>query len=121
MESRLLKIRMVSDSRARLDSLIQYMREHIDQPRSEMTQKGYFWDSVFWESGPDADYLYIVLKSQDFTRIMSDDAELIATPFRAVYDRFRATSWTSEPYVEMEPIFCFNDTMRFSGASGDNR
>src|SRR5687768_12299775 len=114
MKSKLLKIRMASDSRSKLTELVDYMRANIDQPCAEMAQKGYFLDSVFWESAADAEYLYIVIKSADFTKIMRNDAELVATPFRVIYERFRTSCWTSEGYVEIEPIVCFNAAMHFA-------
>lgn len=117
MESKLLKIRMASDSKEKVTALVDYMRANIDQPFSEMTQKGYLWDSVFWESTPEAEYLYIVIKSADFAKIMRDETELVATPFRAIYERFRSSCWTSAGYVELAPVFCFNAAMHFSNGN----
>jgi hypothetical protein len=106
---------MTSDRRSDVNDLIAYMRTHIEEPRSEMAQKGYFWDSVFWQSTEEGDFLYIVLKSENFAAIMRDDIGLLATPFRKVYDRFRKLCWSPDGYVEMEPVFCFNSSMTFSG------
>ena len=91
------------------------MREHIEFPLAEMEQKGYFWDSTFIEQTAEADFLYIVIKSPDFTKIMADESELSPTPFREVYEAFRQNCWAPEPYVDIEPVFCFNSSMKFSG------
>ncbi len=114
MESKLLKIKLKSGSRPHLDNLISYMRENIEYPRDEMQQKGYFWDSTFIEQTEQADFLYIVIKSHDFSKIMVDESELSPTPFREVYEKFRAQCWAPEPYTDLEPIFCFNSSFQFS-------
>lgn len=114
MESKLLKIKLNSNSRVHLDQLISYMRENIEFPKNEMEQKGYFWDSVFYEKHEGFEYLYIVIKSTDFSKIMMDENELIISPFRDVYEQFRSQCWASEPYLDFEPIFCFNSSMNFS-------
>jgi hypothetical protein len=36
-------------------------------------------------------------------------------PFRDVYEKFRATCWAPEPYIDLEPVFCFNSSLTFSG------
>ncbi|BAJ04178.1 DUF6176 family protein [Shewanella violacea] len=66
MEAKLLKIKLQPDSRPHLEHLITYMREHIEYPRNEMAQKRYFWDSVFFEQTKEAEFIYIVIKSEDF-------------------------------------------------------
>lgn len=114
MESKLLKIKLNANSRVQLDSLISYMRENIEYPRSEMEQKGYFWDSIFYEKNEDFEYIYIVIKSADFSKIMLDESELIVSPFRDVYEKFRSQCWVSEPYLDFESIFCFNSSLNFS-------
>ncbi|REL27247.1 hypothetical protein DXX93_12175 [Thalassotalea euphylliae] len=114
MESKLLKIKLKAGSRADLDSLVAYMRENIAHPRDEMSQKGYFWDSIFIEQTDKADFLYIVIKSEDFSTIMVDESELSLTPFRQVYDDFKTKCWLPEPYEDLEPVFCFNSAMQFS-------
>ncbi|WP_337993082.1 hypothetical protein [Thalassomonas haliotis] len=91
------------------------MRENIEFPKSEMEQKGYFWDSVFYEKDEEYEYIYIVIKSSDFSKIMMDESELVVSPFRGVYEKFRSQCWASEPYIDIEPIFCFNSTLTFSG------
>ncbi len=114
MESKLLKIKLTPNSRAHLETLISYMRDNIDFPKSEMEQKGYFWDSVFYEETQEFEYIYIVIKSTNFSKIMIDENDLIVTPFRKVYEKFRAQCWAPEPYEDFEPIFCFNSSMTFS-------
>jgi hypothetical protein len=114
VESKLLKIKLNPNSRSHLDSLISYMRENIEFPKSEMEQKGYFWDSVFFETSDEFEYIYIVIKSADFSKIMLDESELIISPFRDVYEEFRSQCWVTEPYVDLEPIFCFNSSFTFS-------
>ncbi|GLX80140.1 hypothetical protein tinsulaeT_34800 [Thalassotalea insulae] len=114
MESKLLKIKLNSGYRSQLERLIAYMRENIEYPANEMTQKGYFWDSTFIEQTDEADFLYIVLKSHDFSKIMLDENELSPTPFREVYEQFRRQCWAPEPYTDIEPIFCFNSSFKFS-------
>ncbi|MBL4942280.1 MAG: hypothetical protein JKY81_11530 [Colwellia sp.] len=114
MESKLLKIKLYFNSRVQLNQLIPYMRENIEFPKSEMDQKGYFWDSVFYEKDEEFEYVYIVIKSTDFSKIMLDESELIVSPFRDVYEQFRSQCWVSEPYLDLEPIFCFNSSMVFS-------
>jgi len=90
------------------------MRENIQFPKSEMEQKGYFWDSVFYEKNDEFEYIYIVIKSNDFSKIMMDESELIVSPFREVYEKFRSTCWVSEPYIDIEPVLCFNSSFTFS-------
>lgn len=34
---------------------------------------------------------------------------------RDVYEQFRATCWAPEPYIDLEPVFCFNSALTFSG------
>ena len=114
MESKLLKIKLNPNSRSHLDSLISYMRENIEFPKSEMEQKGYFWDSVFYEKRDCFEYIYIVIKSTDFSKIMMDESELVISPFRDVYEKFRSQCWAAEPYLDFEPIFCFNSSLNFS-------
>lgn len=114
MESKLLKIKLNPGSRSHLDSLISYMRENIEFPKNEMEQKGYFWDSVFYERDDEFEYIYIVIKSADFSKIMMDESELIFSPFRDIYEKFRSTCWSPEPYQDIEPIFCFNSSITFT-------
>ena len=115
MESKLLKIKLNPNSRSDLDTLITYMRDNIEFPKSEMEQKRYFWDSVFYEKSDEFEYIYIVIKSKDFSKIMMDESELIISPFRDVYEKFRSTCWAPEPYIDLEPVFCFNSSLTFSG------
>lgn|GEM_PF-7010220 len=115
MQSKLLKIKLMPNSRIHLEALIAYMREHIEFPKSEMEQKGYFWDCVFYEKTNNFEYVYIVIKSNDFSKIMMDESEIIISPFRAVYEKFRDQCWAPEPYTDLEPVFCFNSSLTFSG------
>jgi len=114
MQSKLLKIKLNPDSRGKLKDLIDYMQKNISFPKNEMAQKGYFWDSVFFDQSGEAEYLYVVLKSEDFSKIMMDESELDATPYREIYEKFRKTCWAPEPYQDIEPIACFNSSMVFS-------
>ena len=114
MESKLLKIKLNSNSRTKLDELILYMQENIEFPKNEMDQKGYYWDSIFYEKDSEFEYIYIVIKSNDFSKIMMDEVGLIETPFRDVYNKFRNECWAPELYLDIEPIFCFNSSMTFS-------
>lgn len=112
MQAKLLKIKLVPGSRPELEKLIAYMMENHIEPLNEMKQKGYMWDSVFLD---ESDSLYIVIKSEDFTKIMMDENELIHTPFRTVYEKFRQDCWSSEPYLDIESIACFNNGVDFLG------
>ena len=94
--------------------LITYMRENIEYPYNEMAQKGYFWDATFFEESEGNEYLYIVIKSDDFTTIMDNEDNLTATPFRAIYETFREQCWAPEPYTDIESLFCFNSSINFS-------
>ncbi|MGS0680515.1 DUF6176 family protein [Shewanella sp. 125m-7] len=114
MESKLLKIKLKLGSREKLDNLICYMRENIEFPKSEMGQKGYYWDSVFYESTRDHEHIYIVIKSVDFSKIMLDESALLHTPFREVYEKFRQECWVNEPYSDIDATACFNSSMQFS-------
>jgi hypothetical protein len=113
MQAKLLKIKLVSGSHPELEKLITYMMENHMEPLNEMKQKGYMWDSVFLD---ESDSLYIVIKSEDFTKIMMDESELIHTPFRAMYEKFRQDCWSSEPYSDIEPLACFNSSVDFLGS-----
>lgn len=113
MQAKLLKIKLNPDSRPHLEKLIAYMTENRMHPLNEMKQKGYVWDSVFLDK---SDNLYIVIKSEDFTKIMMDESELIGTPFRDVYEKFREACWSPDPYSDIEPIACFNKTVNFLGS-----
>jgi len=90
------------------------MRENIEFPKSEMDQKGYYWDSVFYEMNDTAEYMYIVIKSSNFSNIIIDEADLLISPFRVVYERFREECWAPEHYLDIEPIFCFNSSLVFT-------
>ncbi|WP_299803566.1 DUF6176 family protein [uncultured Shewanella sp.] len=114
MESKLLKIKLKLGAREKLDDLICYMRENIQYPKGEMDQKGYYWDSVFFESSAEYESVYIVIKSEDFSKIMLDESTLDHTPFREVYEKFRLECWVNEPYTDIEPVICFNSSMQFS-------
>jgi len=82
-------------------------------PKNEMQQKGYFWDSVFFEEVNGKNFMYIVVKSEDFTTIMQNETDLIETPFRKIYEKFRLDTWVSETYKDIEEVFCFNESMVF--------
>ena len=90
------------------------MQNNIEFAKSEMAQKGYFWDSVFFETIEATEFLYIVIKSEDFSKIMIDESELVETPFREIYETFRKSCWSPEPYTDIEPIACFNNLVNFS-------
>ncbi|MFC3032732.1 DUF6176 family protein [Pseudoalteromonas fenneropenaei] len=113
METKLLKIKLNPGSREKVDSLLAYMKSHIDFPKQEMEQKGYFWDSVFYDCEAEDEFLYIVLKSKSFSKIMTDEAGLISTPFREVYEKFRKECWAPEHYNDVEALFCFNKEVSF--------
>ena len=78
-----------------------------------MAQKGYYWDSAFFEKINNTDFLCLVIKPPDFSKIMMDESELIATPFRDLYEAFRQSSWASEQYDDLESLACFNSEMKF--------
>ena len=113
MESKLLRIELKPLSREKVKSLINFMVENPIYPKTEMEQKGYFWDSVFFEEINDKNYIYIVVKSDDFTTIMQDEEDLIKTPFCEIYEKFRSETWLPETYKDIEEIFCFNESMVF--------
>jgi hypothetical protein len=114
MESKLLKIGLNPGSKQKTLDLIEYMHSNTEYPRSEMAQKGYYWDSLFYDSDESGEYLYIVLKSEDFSKIMMDESELNTTPFRSVYEQFKRECWSSEHYRDIEFLHCFNTSMTFS-------
>lgn len=111
MESKLLKIQLNQGSRNNIEQLIWYIPENIEFPKSEMDQKGYYWDSVFYEINDDAKYVYIVMKSSDFSKTMVDETGLLVSPFRTVYERFREECWAPEHYLDIEPMFYFNSSL----------
>ena len=113
METKLLKIAMNPGSKEKLKELLEYMKSNIHFPKNEMEQKGYYWDSVFYDCDERVEYMYVVLKSHDFSKIMTDESALIETPFRAVYDKFRRECWAPERYADIEPLYCFNTQMEF--------
>lgn len=114
MEAKLLKIPLKSGVREKVDALLGYMKSNNAFPKSEMEQKGYYWDSVFYSDEQGVEYLFIVLKSNDFSRIMVDESSLIETPFRQVYEDFRRECWAPEPYQDLEALCCFNSDMNFT-------
>ncbi len=113
MQSKLLKIKLKPNSRAHLAVLVEYIESDIKQPEYEMQQKGYYWDSLFIESSSECDYLYMVIKSVDFSKIMVNEDVLIATEFREVYERFRSQCWVADAYNDIEVVACFNSAMVF--------
>lgn len=113
MESKLLRIELQPSSRATLNSLINFMVENPINPKTEMAQKGYFWDSVFFEEVNDQNFIYIVVKSEDFSSIMLNENNLVHTPFREIYEKFQRDAWIPETYTDIEEIFCFNESMVF--------
>ena len=113
MQAKLLRIKLNPNSRARLDNLLEYMQSNPEFPRQEMEQKGYYWDSAFFEKVNNVEFLYLVIKSPDFSKIMMDESQLIATPFRDLYDAFRQSSWAPEPYEDLELLTCFNSEMKY--------
>ena len=114
MQAKLLKIKLNAGSKSHVEALIDYMQKNPQQPLSEMQQKGYFWDSVFFDTHDQTEYLYIVIKSPDFSKIMTDESDLVATDFRAVYEKFRQQCWAPEPYKDIDLICCFNQALAFS-------
>ncbi len=114
MESKLLKITMNSGSKDKVKALLNYMKSNIEFPKDEMKQKGYYWDSVFYDTDKNNEYMYILLKSEDFSKIMMDESELDETPFRKVYEIFRLECWAPEHYKDIEVLSCFNCKMEFS-------
>lgn len=89
------------------------MVENPINPKTEMAQKGYFWDSVFFEEVNDQNFIYIVVKSEDFSSIMLNENNLVHTPFREIYEKFQRDAWIPETYTDIEEIFCFNESMVF--------
>lgn len=75
---------MMPNSRTHLAKLIGFIEQNIALSEYEMRQKGYYWDSVFIESTVECDYLYMVIKSVGFSKIVLNKDELIATQFRDV-------------------------------------
>jgi hypothetical protein len=112
MESKLLKVKLKPGSKAHFVQLVEYMQRNVNQPLSEMQQKGYFWDSFFISEDDD---LYMVLKSADFSSIMLDESALIATHFRDVYEEFRQNCWVVGSYEDIESLYCFNQAISFMG------
>ena len=112
MESKLLKVKLRPNSKPHFLALLKFMQADPAAPKNEMLQKRYFWDSFFLDKD---DNLYMVLKSKDFTKIMLDESELVATAFRPVYERFRSQCWVAGSYEDIEELFCFNDALSFLG------
>lgn len=112
MEAKLLKVKLKEGSKARFQKLLEFMQRDPTAPLDEMKQKGYFWDAFFLSED---NYLYMVLKSNDFSKIMADESQLIATTFREVYETFREDSWVEGSYEDIAPLFCFNHSLSFMG------
>lgn len=112
MESKLLKVKLRPNSKPHFFELLQFIKVNPEAPKSEMLQKGYFWDSFFLDKDEN---LFMVLKSQDFSKIMMDESELLQTAFRPVYERFRTQCWIEGSYEDIEELFCFNDSFSFLG------
>lgn len=113
MQSKLLEIKLKPGSKPKVQELINFMKSSIEDPRDEMAQKGYFWDSVFFDIKDGQELLYIVLKSEDFSSIKIDESEIEATPFRTYYNLFRKECWAPEMYNDIEDIHCFNKSLVF--------
>lgn len=113
MESKLLKIKLKNSTQGEVKKLVDKMNHDIDSPRKEMAQKGYFWDSVFVsEEGGEA-FMYVMLKSDDFSQIIIDDNAIEHTEFREYYSLFRDKFWHEEGYTEPTAVACFNAQMAF--------
>lgn len=112
MEAKLLKVKLQPHSRAKFEDLLEFMKANPQLPQTEMAQKGYFWDSFFIDND---DNLFMVLKSPDFSKIVIDDAEIVPTAFREVYDQFRQACWVKGSYQDIEALCCFNDSLSFMG------
>ena len=112
MESKLLKVKLKPNSKPHFLELLQFIKANPEAPKQEMLQKGYFWDSFFLDKDEN---LFMVLKSQDFSKIMMDESELVHTAFRPVYERFRSQCWVEGSYEDIEALFCFNDSLSFLG------
>lgn len=113
MESKLLKIKLNKGSEVYVQELIKYMQSNIALPKNEMEQKGYFWDSVFFAIEDHEEFMYLVLKSKDFSNIVINDNEIVATEFRNIYDEFRKKCWSQSGYTEPTFIACFNTVFEF--------
>ena len=112
MESKLLKVKLQPNSKEKLLELVSYIKQKPSEPFSEMQQKGYFWDSFFMDG---EGFLYMVLKSEDFSSIMQDEESLIETEFRSHYEKFRSECWVQSSYQDIEEMFCFNKELSFLG------
>ena len=115
MESKLLKVKLKPGSKAKFFELLEYMKSQPSEPHSEMMQKRYFWDSFFLDN---EDNLFMVLKSPDFSSIMTDELALIETGFRSIYERFRKDCWIEGTYQDIEELYCFNEALSFLGEAG---
>ena len=113
MQSKLFRIKLKAGSYKKLCKQVDYMKDKIDQVKFEMDQKGYYWDSVFFEIINDQEYMVVVAKSKDFSSIIRDDNAIETTPSRDVYNQFKDSCWMSAPDVQ-EALFCFNKDMTFS-------
>ncbi|MBV1908468.1 MAG: hypothetical protein KUG78_04050 [Kangiellaceae bacterium] len=114
MQSKLLEIKLNPGSKNRVLELIDTMKNNIELPKYEMTQKGYYWDSVFFDIKAGQELLYMVIKSEDFSKIMIDESELKPTPFRLFYEKFRSECWAPEMYNDIEALICFNQCLDFN-------
>jgi hypothetical protein len=116
MESKLLKVKLKPGSKTKFFELLEYMKAQPSEPYSEMAQKGYFWDSFLLD---EEDNLFMVLKSADFSSIMTDESRLIETGFRTVYEEFRKLCWIEGTYQDIEELYCFNKALSFLGKTND--
>lgn len=109
MESKLLRIKLKPGSEEKVRSLIARMKADIESVKSEMDQLGYYWDSVFMGDVGDCTYLYIVGKSQDWSKKAQGVTQ--PTTFRTYYEEFKADCWDESD--QLDHIWCPNGTMEF--------
>ncbi|MCB0326114.1 MAG: hypothetical protein KDD52_00695 [Bdellovibrionales bacterium] len=95
LHTRLARIPLKKGSRKKFEDLVAYMKEHYDEYQFESSQKGYWWDSVFYEEGTEQDTLWITSKSPAWDMIKGDQ-DIETTHFRKVYDVFRQECWLVE-------------------------
>lgn len=115
--ARLGRVPLRKGSRMKVDALLSYMKENIAFVESEMSQKGYWWDTVYYEEASDCDFFWFVAKSKNWDAIKTDE-QISQTPFRSVYDKFRKECWLKDKLTEedyfvsiWEPSFKLTDTI----------
>ena len=109
MEAKLLRLKLKPRSLQKVDALLQKMKKDMNFVIDEMNQLKYFWDSVFIQTIDGNDYMYIVTKSEDFSK--SPRQVLKSTPFREYYEAFKKECW-SDDFIFIDSVWCPNKAVQ---------